>query len=412
MKLMKRFLTASALLFLASCGPLINPPVARVWDFSLSVSDSQGHLIPHAKVTLDGNTTESNDYGWFYAAVSEKPCHVFSVEKEGFKPTGDQNICLTRATRVPVKLEFIAPPVTRLVINGKLFYQDGKPWRWKGVTAFGLQNRFCKGEDIQPFLNAFPGFNTLRVFYYVEWTDTGWLRPTDSCMHDFLNYVGLRGWYVEMVAFTGFMPTSEAQVITDHLFSEFNNQTNLMIELVNEPGVGDKVDPAPLRVPQTDILWTDGITRPLHRGLYLTPHTARDADWPRRAHDLMEYWGGGGPEAPTDPPFREPAVADEPIRPDQAGYVASDYEAYFGVASIMGAGATFHFESGKYGQPPTAQEAVCAAAALKALDYFPADATLGPYSRIDEAGATSRTYQVGPYIVRVRPTSGEILIRP
>lgn len=412
---MKRLFAALALFVLASCGPITGPPVGnKVWDFSLSISDPNAALIPHAKVTLDSVTSEANDFGWFYASVKEG-CHVYSVEKEGYKPTGDQNFCIDRHTRIPVTLEFIAPPVSRLEARGQIFYQDGQPWRWKGVTAFGLQNRYCKGEDIQPFLKAFDGFNILRVFYYVEWEGTGWTAPTDECMHNFLNFVGQRGFYVEMTAITGPKPLNEAQQLIDHLFNEFGNHTNFMVELVNEPQHDDeRVDPLKLHVPATSVLWATGGYDFTHGdsmagGKYGVAHTSRDDEWPRKAHDLLEYYNGGGPGSPSDPPHHFPQVADEPMRPDQAGYVATDFEAYFGVSAILGAGATFHFESGKYGQPPTPQEAVCAAAALRALDYFPADAPLGPYSRIDEQGATLRTYKVGTYVVRVRPTSGPIL---
>ncbi len=412
---MKRFLAALALLLSTSCGPITAPPATRVWDFTVSVSDPQANLLPHAMVTVDGNSKEANDFGWAYYSLGEG-CHVYSVTKEGYKPTGDQNVCLDRATRVAVTLEFIAPPVTRLVAKNQIFYQNGQAWRWKGVTAFGLQNRYCKGEDIQPFLNAFNGFNVLRVFYYVEWEGTGWGIPTDECMHNFLNYVGQRGWYVEMTALTGTKPINEAQQIVDHLFRDFGAHTNLMIELVNEPHVYDKPNTSELHVPSdTPVLWASGDYDFSHggvmRGSYGVAHTPRDNEWPRKAHDLLEYYGGGGPGSPSDPPHHFPQVADEPERPDQAGYVATDFEAYFGVASILGAGATFHFESGKYGNPPTLQEAICAASALRALNYFPADAPLGPYQRIDENGQTLRTYKVGPYTVRVRPVSGLILIK-
>lgn len=410
---MKRLFLAFLLLFLTSCGPITSPPVGnKIWDLSFSISDQNENLLPHAKVTMDGNEKEANDFGWAYYSVREG-CHTYSVKKDGYRPLPDTEVCLSDHKRIAVELEPIVPPASRLVADGKTFKKDGQPWRWKGVTAFGLQNRFCKGEDIQPFLNAFEGFNTLRVFYYVEWEGTGWGAPSDECMHNFLNYTEQRGWYVEMTLLTGPKPVSEAQALVDHIFTDFGAHPNMMVELVNEPGVHDKVDPAALHVPDgTPVVWTDGLTIAGHRGKYLTPHTPRDDEWPRKAHDLLEYWNGGGPGSPSDPAFKEPAVADEPIRPDQAGYVATDFEAYFGTSAILGAGATFHFESGKYGNPPTPQEAACALASLRGLDYFPPDAPFGPYSRIDENGQTLRTYQVGPYIVRIRPTSGAILIRP
>lgn len=305
-------------------------------------------------------------------------------------------------------LKKVAVALTRLTPNGRIFYQDGKPVRWKGVTAFGLLNRFAKGEDIDPFLDAFEGFNVLRVFYYVDWPGTGWGIPVDAKVHEFLDYVGARGFNVELVLLTGPKGTHEAQDIVTHCFTEFGSHTNLLIEEVNEPGIHDKVDPAILQEPQTAVIWTDGLTTAKHEGLYLTPHTSRDPEWARRAHDLLEYWTGGGPGAPTDPAIKEPATADEPAKKEDVPSATwdVDFRAYFGACSLLGAGATFHFEAGKYGNLPDETDRRLAKIALSALDAFPPDAPLGAYRRIDENGATSRTYVVGErYMVRIRPLS-------
>jgi hypothetical protein len=138
-------------------------------------------------------------------------------------------------------------------------------------------------------------------------------------------------------------------------------------------------------------------------GSYLTAHTGRDGEWVRRAHDLLEYWTGGGPDAPTDPAHKVPAIADEPIRPDQAGYNAADFRAYFATCALLGGGATLHTETGKHSLPPTPDEARIAAVALEALNAFPADAPNAPYRRIDESGRSLRTYAIGNYMVRIRP---------
>lgn len=293
----------------------------------------------------------------------------------------------------------------RLSANGKIFYVDGKAWRWKGVTAFGLMDRFAKAENIDDFLNAFEGFNLLRVFYYVDWPGTGWGIPSDDAVHRFLDYVAARGFYVELVLLTGPKPQAEAQAIVTHCFNEFGRHENLLIEEVNEPGVHDKVDPATLTEPVTPVIWTDGLTTGSHDGLYLTPHTPRDGEWERKGHDLLEYWTGGGPSAPTDPAIKEPAVGDEPAKKEDVGADVRAWRAYFGVCSLLGAGATFHFENGKYGLPPDAMDRRLAAAALEGLNAFPEAAPLGPYSRPEDSSL--RTYVVGNYMVRVRPTSLE-----
>jgi hypothetical protein len=57
-----------------------------------------------------------------------------------------------------------APVVTipRLTADGRIFRADGEPWRYKGVSAFQLLDRFAKGEDIQPFLDAYQGLQRAR----------------------------------------------------------------------------------------------------------------------------------------------------------------------------------------------------------------------------------------------------------
>jgi hypothetical protein len=147
-------------------------------------------------------------------------------------------------------------------------------------------------------------------------------------------------------------------------------------------------------------------------GPYLVYHSQRDSEWPRRAHDALDYFNGGGPHKPSDPAHKVPCLGDEPPKPQdvaspQPGPLgltkADDWRAYFGTASILGGGACFHSETGKYGLPPTDEEKVLAAAALEGLDAFPADAPLGAYTRPNDS--TLRTYVVGNYSVRIRPTT-------
>jgi hypothetical protein len=400
---MRRLTLCAVLLTLNACGPIgpPKPPESPAWDFSVSISDPSGQLQAGSHVTFAGVAKDANDFGWAYFTV-HTGCYALTVEHEGFHPYAPADcVPVDRHKRLSVVLERIAPPTPRLTANGKLFYQDSQAWRWKGVTAFGLQDRFCKGEDITPFLDAFKGFNILRVFLYVEWPGTGWPQASDECVHGFLAYVAQRGFYVEEVLFTGYKPTSEAQALVDHFFASFS-EANLLVELVNEPGVHDKVDPAALHVPATQLLWTDGLTVAGHRGQYLTPHTARTPDFPRRTHDLKEYYDGGGPGSPSDPAFHEPAVADEPAKLEDVGTDIASWRAYFGGASLFGAGATWHSESGKYGNLPTPAERVLAAVALDAMNAFPADAPYGAYRRIVEDGQSesARTYVIGPFMVR------------
>lgn len=289
----------------------------------------------------------------------------------------------------------------------RIFLAGGQPWRWKGVSAFPLCDRFARGDNLAPFLRAFQGFNLLRVWDYVPWPGTGWESQPPHVWLAFLDYVGARGFHVELTLLTDDNPAriAPAKALVNELAK--HKPTNLVIEIGNEPRTHKHIDVEALweTCAASGFLFASGNNESdeVWFGKFLTAHTPRDGEWPRKAHDLKEYYDGGGPSAPTDPAHPVPCVGDEPIRPDEAGYIATDYRAYFGVCAILGAGATFHFQGGKFGQLPTAQEAACAAAALEGLNAFPAGEPNQPYRRIDEHGQSLRTYVVGQSMVRVRP---------
>jgi hypothetical protein len=292
----------------------------------------------------------------------------------------------------------------------RIFLAGGQPWRWKGVSAFPLCDRFAHGEDIDPFVDAFAGFNLLRVWDYVMWPDTGWESNPASTWLAFLDYVGARGWHVELTLLTDddFTRVAPARQLVAALATA--KPTNLVLEIGNEPREHKHIDVAALRsvCEQSGFLFASGnnaVDEPWF-GSFLTHHPERALDkWPRLGHDLMEFYDGDGPDAPHAP-WKVPGVNDEPIRPDQAGYVAADFKAHAGTCAQMGAGCTFHYDGGKYARLPDDRERACALATLEGLDAFPADTpNREGYRRIDEQGATMRTYVVGDSMVRVRPTT-------
>jgi hypothetical protein len=311
----------------------------------------------------------------------------------------DLNVSLTRT--------FVAlPPLTT---RGKIFLAGGEPWRWRGVSAFGLLNRFAKGEDIGPFLDDYRGYNILRVWPYVPWTENGWDSPSADVVVAFLKRVETAGFYVELTLLTDDNPSrlEPARQLIRALAAA--RPTNLVLEAGNEPTTHKAIDTHALRaeLEASGFLYSSGDYEDSARfyGSFLTAHTARDGEWPRRAHDLLEYWDGGGPNAPSDPAHRVPIVADEPAKPaDVGGNKHQDWRAYFGASSLLGAGATFHSETGKFGARPNDEERELAAVALEALQAFPADAPLGGYRRPVERSL--RSYVVGErFMVRVRPAT-------
>jgi hypothetical protein len=307
------------------------------------------------------------------------------------------------------------PPVVALQplhADGRIFRTaDGQPFRWKGVSAFQLLDRYVRGEDLAPFLNAYRGYNVLRVWPYVpvsDWGAKAWGAPPAGVIRDFIAAMGSQGFYVELTLLTSddAEHLAWAQAIVPQV-TDGGCPAGLLLEAGNEPTTHKSINTAALRgvLAASGCLYASGDYEDSSRafGSYLVAHTSRDAEWPRRAHDALEYFGGGGPNAPSDPAHRVPVVLDEPAKlQDVGGDRVKDWRAYFGAASLLGAGATFHSESGKWALPPTPEEMQLALAALDGLNAFPADAPNGPYSRPDDASL--RTYIVGALMVRIRPT--------
>jgi hypothetical protein len=242
-----------------------------------------------------------------------------------------------------------------------------------------------------------------------DWGDTAWDSPAPETVIAFLKRVEQAGFYVELTLLTDDSAAriEPARQLLAALVAA--RPTNLIVEVANEPTTHKNINTAALAqaCAASGFLVSSGNyedTR-LWYGAWLGFHSGRDAEWPRRAHDAVDYWNGGGPDFPEEPAIRAPSVCDEPIRPDQAGYNADDFRAYFGSCALLAAGATYHTQTGKFGLPPTAEEARIAAVVLDALNAFSADAANQGYRRLDEQGKSLRTYANGAGMVRVRPTT-------
>lgn len=341
------------------------------------------------------------------------------VEAEGYHSPGiasQKETCVPIAKSVRLVLEPFDPPYVppqRLTTDRQIFRTaDGKPFRWKGVSAFRLLDRFANGEDITPFLNAYQGYNLLRVWAYVEgaaWGGRDWpTPPSPEKTRAFLAFVGAKGWYVELTLLTDDKPArmAWAKAFVPQLVSG-GCPANLLLEAGNEPRTHKAIDTAALRstLQSSGCQYASGDYEDSTKayGTYLVTHTKRDSEWPRRAHDCLDFYKGGGPNKPTDPAHPVPCIGDEPGKPADmtGGDKADDTRAYFGTLSLLGGGGTWHCESCKYGDLPTAEERMLALAALEGLNAYPADAPLGNYSRPVESSL--RTYVVGQWMVRVRP---------
>lgn len=403
---------------------IIRPPVPTTYTLFVHVCDgtpcepgNEPHKRPGAEVTTekDGTTyvAHADGAGNLIARDLVAGPRKICASDPGYKPAcADVTLPRAEGQDVFLLLKRDVPPVQPLRADGRIFRTaDGQAWRWKGVSAFKLLRLFELGGDaaIDPFLEAYRGFNVLRVWLYVEWpAPTGWEPPSVDTTRAFLDYVGARGWYVELTLLTSDGPQRLAWARGYLAGLAVGPPANLLIEIGNEPETNKRIDTAAL-IPQLDatsLLYATGNYEDSTkmRGRYGVTHTARTRDWSRRSHDLLEFYQGGGPNDANDPPHRMPIVADEPAKPQDipGGMAEADVLAYFGGAALMGAGATWHCESCKYARVPDANEARLAARALEAMNAFSADAPLGGYRRIVEAGqpGEARTYVIGNYMVR------------
>jgi hypothetical protein len=304
-------------------------------------------------------------------------------------------------------------PMTALTTAGRIFLRDGQPHRVKGASAFPLLDRYASTGDVSAHVTAYrdTGYNMFRVWPYVPsppW-DPAWNPPPNDVIIAFVRHLRDEGFTVEITLLTDDDPARipwARRLVED--FAAVRPE-NLLLEIGNEPLTHKNIRVEDLKdvCDRSGFLYSSGIYEDSGRtfGRYGTHHSLRDNEWPRRTHDALEFYNGGGPNAPSDPPHRMPWVLDEPIRPDEArGTLEAkrrDFYAYAAGASIMAAGATFHSTSGKSASVPDGEDGVCAEAFGRGLNVFPADAPNGPYERIVEN--TLRTYLVGPYMVRIRP---------
>src|SRR4029077_3905291 len=138
--------------------------------------------------------TDANGYAVLKATMTSGVC----VKKQGYFSPGlpqQDYTCKVIAPLVELVLERVpppAPPVPDIHAAGKIFRDAANtPWRYKGVSGFKLGNIFETGGDIRPFLDAYRGFNVIRVWAYTDWAGTGWARPSSvNAVQDFLQKVG------------------------------------------------------------------------------------------------------------------------------------------------------------------------------------------------------------------------------
>ena len=286
------------------------------------------------------------------------------------------------ATPAPGATPAAARPSFPLEVRGTGFVDSaGRPFAWRGVTAFRLAEMLASGRepDVVRYLDwaASKDLNVVRVLMMAHHLFQ--LAPDAGvrALPRLLDLAGARGLAVEVVALAD---TREIAVDLDAHVGAVGRialeKGNAFVELANEPGHATQDprlhDPAELarlaaRLPDPLVIalgsaeYDDGYAA----GDYATFHFPREREW---GH-VLGLAGG----AAMLRRWNKPVINDEPIGA-AAAYTEGrrdNLPARFGAAAALGGfvglGATFHYEGGLQARLPDEGEAACLDAWLQGL---------------------------------------------
>lgn len=271
------------------------------------------------------------------------------------------------------------------------------------VTAFTAFQDFLAGKDLDGYARwtRSIGGNGWRVFYTWAVTNFNPLKQLGTAgMHreleNFRRYMDGQGLYSHNTVFCDQITNSPVLLPLAAQDAQLELVRQAMqgrfVEAVNEDWKNGQIaaqfDSADFAGTfGTRSSWQDG-EAPAAPGSLLdwtTEHTPRDAEWPRKAKNLLETSVQGIQGVVTG----KPAVAGEPIGifeqdiPGSRTANASDVADYFAVAELFGAGACLHGDGSTLQRCtlPGPRALECAEWAKTAREAIPTDAQLGSYTR-------------------------------
>ncbi len=269
--------------------------------------------------------------------------------------------------------------------------QQNALWRWKGATDFRLLHRFLAGEDIKSIVaqRGSLGINNVRVlamavnlFNLNPGTFPDYFDKLGQ-FFDLLAAMGMRCELVVLADSATVMPSiSDQRSFLDRVSEVARTKWNVFLELANEFGHStNRVDISAFSKPA-------GVVSSRGSGLgdeapalpgwdYLTVHTGRTRDWPRKMRFAQEM----------SDKYHIPCVNNEPIGAadrDEPGRRSSNLPDWFdagAVAGLMSCGATFHSQNGLQSELYSPTQESCARAFFKGMDTFPTDSQTWKYTR-------------------------------
>jgi hypothetical protein len=283
--------------------------------------------------------------------------------------------------------------------------ENGEVFDWRGASMFQLFVRFLAGESIQPQLDWMVrhGVNIVRVWAAGDLSPAWqpfwrpWERPDyDRRLDEFFAALGAVGLRCEATVVTYQLDRDIWQRVLLRVFDVAARHWNVIVEVANEPDVGQKCDPVDLcrGIDTHGVLTSYGAypsgpwTADFPRKDLMGVHLPRDHHFRRNSKDLLEMRTG----VDQLPGLHVPMVSDEPIGVaefDRTGAGARTTDArkilqHFAIARLFSCGATFHSQCGLEGRAPSAQEPITEAIACgltQIWQYLPAHIQTGSYTR-------------------------------
>jgi hypothetical protein len=267
-----------------------------------------------------------------------------------------------------------------LKVSGTRFQTpDGKPFEWRGITAFRLVEMVAHGRereaDAYLAWAASKKLTLVRVLAMADVLFT--LSPADGqhALPRLLDMAQTHGLYVEVVALAD---TAKIRVEIPRQVKAMGEicgrHPNALVEIANEPAhptqakaihdpsfVKSLADLIPSTVPVALGSAEEGDA--FAAGSYVTWHAPRTRDWPAQI--------ARGSALVTK--FRKPVVNDEPMGAADTAVAGrrDNVPEHFRQAAIAsrkaGIGATFHYEGGLQAKLPTPKELACLDAWLDGL---------------------------------------------